>query len=444
MENSAKRIKELEALLEKAYEKIAQLLERVAELEARVNQNSDNSSKPPSSDAKRKRKPPTEPSGRKRGGQPGHEGKTREMVPLEKVDVTVDVDPEKCEFCGEPLESAPRMEAVIRQFCETPAFRAFIHQINLWAKRCPKCGRKNQAKAPTGTPTGAFGPNLQAKTAMLRGRFRMTKREIVIFHKAFHGVNMSLGSVHACCRAVSNAVADTVHAIHEELKKSPAVHADETGFERLGKDRMWLWIVTDATSEAFRLLAGRGQKGVKDLLGEDYNGIVHRDRWKAYEKLVNATHQLCHSHIRRDFQSILEGPGEAGVQGCMLMLASDKAFTLWHQFERDEITRKSLIARMKPIQTEIMRRLQILKSHPDTSKKVRGTAKDLLRQWSSLWTYVYQDGAVPTNNEAERGIRKAVLWRKVSFGVESEDGARFVERILTLVGTARKRSIDFA
>ncbi|WP_148300507.1 IS66 family transposase, partial [Holophaga foetida] len=67
---------------------------------------------------------------------------------------------------------------------------------------------------------------------------------------------------------------------------------------------------------------------------------------------------------------------------------------------------------------------------------------DLLRQWDRLWTYLTHEGVVPTNNEAERAIRKAVLWRKVSLGVESEHGARFVERMLTLAGTARKRGVD--
>ena len=139
---------------------------------------------------------------------------------------------------------------------------------------------------------------------------------------------------------------------------------------------------------------------------------------------------------------MLESMGETGTQGCMLKLASDRAFHLWHQFERGEIDRDELILQMAPIQAEIRQRLEALRDGPDTTKKARGTAKDLLRQWTSLWTYVHRDGAVPTNNEAERGIRKAVLWRKVSLGVDSEDGARFVERMLTLAGTARRRGIN--
>jgi len=139
---------------------------------------------------------------------------------------------------------------------------------------------------------------------------------------------------------------------------------------------------------------------------------------------------------------MLESKGETGTQGCMLKLASDRGFHLWHQWERGEISRAELVMQTKPIQAEIRERFEVLATHPEITKKARGTARDVLRQWDRLWTYLTQDAAVPTNNEAERSIRKAVLWRKVSLGVESEHGARFVERILTLAGTARKRGVD--
>ncbi|WP_005031817.1 IS66 family transposase [Holophaga foetida] len=435
MDELQRQVDELKALL-------AASLQRIQELESKLTQNSGNSSKPPSSDMGRKRKPPVDPSGRKRGGQPGHAGKTREQVPPEEVDEVKDADPESCERCGESLEQAPRRDAIIRQFCESPAFRAFITELRQWSKACPRCGHVTRAAAPVGTPKGAFGPRLQALTGMLSGRFRLTKREIMVMHRSVFGVRMSLGSVAACCKSVSEAVAPTARAIHEEVKASPVVHADETGFGRCGEDRMWLWVAATAEAEAFRLLPGRGQAQAKDILGEDYPGIIQRDRWKPYEKFLKAKHQLCHSHIRRDVQGMLESKGETGTQGCMLKLASDKAFHLWHQCEQEEISREELAKGTQSIQAEMRERFEILAKHPDTTKKARGTANDLLRQWDRLWTYLTHEGVVPTNNEAERAIRKAVLWRKVSLGVESEHGARFVERMLTLAGTARKRGVD--
>jgi transposase len=352
------------------------------------------------------------------------------------------MDPDACERCGESLEKAPRRDAIIRQFCESPTFKALSLELRQWSKACPRCGHVTRAGVPAGTPKGAFGPRLQALTALLSGCFRMTKREIVVMHRSVFGARKSLGSVAACCRAVSETVTPTAEAIHAEVKASPAVHAGETGFGRRGEDRMWLWVGATEDAETFRLLPGRGRDQAKDQLGEAFEGVLHRDQWKPYEVIGKAIHQLCRSHIRRNIQAMLESQGETGTQSCMLKLASGRAFHLWHPWERGEIDRDDLVARTKLIQTEMRERFEILVRHPCTTQKARGTAKDVLRQWDHVWTYLEHKRAVPTNNEAERAIRKAVLWRKVSLGVESEHGARFVERMLTLAGTARKRGID--
>ena len=432
---------ELKAALAEALAEIARLREEVVGLKEQLRQNSRNSSKPPSSDMGR-RKVPKEPAGRKPGGQPGHAGTTREILPPEKVDGVVDQDPETCANCGSPLEVAPRIDADIRQIVETPEFKAFVREFRLWKKRCPNCGGFTRGKMPPGSPKGAFGPRIQATAAMLSGRFRLSRREVRALLGLLAGVEMSLGSVQACCEAASEAMASTHGELHAEVKAATAVHADETGFGRCGDLRLWLWTATSDLTEVFRLLSGRGGTQAKDLLGEDFSGILHRDRWKPYEHLPSARSQLCHAHLRRHFQAMLEGAGETATQGAMLKLASDRAFHEWHAFERGEIDRVELIRRMSPIQKEVRDRLLILREHPATERKARGIAKDLLRQWESMWTYVDHEGAVPTNTEAERALRKAVLWRKGSFGVNSLQGAEFVERILTLAGTTRRRGLD--
>jgi transposase len=434
-------ISELKAALAEALAEIARLRAEVAELKEQLRQNSRNSSMPPSSDFGRG-KAPKSAVGRKPGGQPGHEGAKREMVPAEKVDETVDQDPETCANCGAPLADVVRIDADVRQIVEMPEFKAFVREFRLWKKRCPKCGGLTRGKIPPGSPKGAFGPRIQATAAMLSGRFRLSRREVKALMRLLAGVEISLGSVQACCEAASEAMAKAHEDLHAEVKAASAVHADETGFGRCGDLRMWLWNATSKLTEVFRLLPGRGGIQAKDLLGEGFSGILHRDRWKPYEHLPDARSQLCHAHVRRHFQAMLEGDGETATQGAMLKLASDRAFHLWHNFERGEIDRVELIQKMAPIQKEIHHRLVVLRGHPATQPKARGIAKDLLRQWEALWTYVHHEGAVPTNNEAERALRKAVLWRKGSFGVNSLQGAAFVERILTLSGTTHRRGLD--
>lgn len=434
MEKLVKRIEELEALL-------AAALSRIVELEGQLRQNSRNSSKSPSSDMGR-RKVPKETTGRKPGGQPGHPGTMRDPVPPDQVGEVVDLDPENCANCGAQLEASPRLDADIRQIIEAPEFQALVREFRLWKKRCPKCGGFTRGKMPPGSPKGAFGPRIQAMVAMLSGRFRLSRREAQALMRLLVGVDMSLGSVQACCEAASEAMAESHGDLHAEVKAAAFAHADETGFGQCGNDRMWLWAATSGRTEVFRLLPGRGGDQAKDLLGEDFSGVLHRDRWKPYEQLLGARSQICHAHLRRHYQAMLESSGETATQGAMLKLASDRAFHWWHAFERGEIDRTELVRRMAPIQKETHQRLTILRDDPTVQKKARGIAKDLLRQWEAIWTFVKEDAAVPTNNEAESALRKAVLWRKGSFGVNSEVGARFVERILTLAGTTRRRGID--
>jgi transposase len=442
MEDWAKRCASLEAQVAALLETVAALRIENQALKQRLSQNSQNSSKPPSSDlGKPKRKPPVDRSGRKPGGQPGHKGAAREAVPADHVNETVAVDPDACANCGAPLGDAPRLDADVLQIIEAPEFQAFITAYHLWRKKCPRCGGFTRAKRPKGLPQGVFGPRLQALVSMMCGRFRLSRREVQAFLAEVMGTLMSLGSVQACCESTSAAIKDTHEALHEAVKRASAVHADETGFGKCGEDRMWLWVAVTEAIELFLLQPGRGGEQAKALLGEGFSGILHRDRWTGYKHLTEANHQFCWSHLRRDIQAMLETLGETGVQGAMLMLASDRTFHLWHEFLEGQITRQALIRQMKPIQAEMHARMIRLRDGTDTSKKARGTAKELLNQWDQLWTYVRLDGAVPTNNEAERAIRKAVLLRKGSFGVGSEAGRLFIERILTLVGTAKRRGI---
>ena len=438
-------IRQLKEALAAALTRIAELEAENAELRRRLEQNSRNSSKPPSSDmGKPKRKPPVDPSGRKPGGQPGHEGKARELVPVEQVEEVVDRDPENCAICGTPLLEAPRMDAMIRQVIETPEFKAFVKHYQLWRKRCPKCGGFTRGQMPPGSPKGAFGPRIQARVALLSGRYRLTRREVRAITKDLFNIEISLGSVQASCEGTSQAIAPAFEDLHAQIKTAPVVHADETGFGRCGEHKMWLWVGAAEDLEVFRLLPGRSGTQLKDLLGEAFSGKLHHDRWRPYEQLEKAIHQICWSHLRRDFQDMLETLGETGVQGAMLKLASDVAFHHWHSFESGLIDRPELIRKMKPIREEIELRLTRIRdgSAKAFTKKARGTAGDMLRLSYAMWAYVDHEGLTPTNNEAERAIRKAVLWRKGSFGANSEAGCRFVERMLTLTGTARRRGLN--
>jgi len=437
----ARTLEEANEIIARLWARIEEQDERIRELEARLAQNSSNSSRPPSTDApwnKPKRKPPEGPSGRKAGGQPGHFGRTREPVPPEKVDQVVDVMPERCSVCGRDLSpDAAAEDAHAHQVTEIEP-RSRVTEYRLWRKRCPHCGGHTRANRPPEVPKEAFGPRLKATISLLSSRFRMSRREVVEAIRDLFGAELSVGSAQAICEKVSGVVAPATEAVKRDLTAATAVHADETGWAEKAV-KAWLWMAATDREAYFVLARDRGRDALAKLLAEEFHGVVHCDRWRPYERFANEWRQLCHSHLRRDFQALIDRGGSAKPIGERLLRNSDQLFHLWHAFQRGEITRKEMARSLVPVRMHIGTALADAKYSDD--RKARALAKDLYRQWPALWTFVHTDGVVPTNNQAERTLRPAVLWRKGSHGTQSAAGSRFVERMLTVIHTAKRRGI---
>src|SRR6516225_2044299 len=156
----------------------ASLEKRIAELEARLNLNSTNSSKPPSTDppaVKLKRRPPVPPSGRKRGGQPGHQRHTRAPVPPEQLRETFEVKLTQCQGCGAALRGDDP-DPLRHRVAEIPPVRPDVDEYRLHKLTCPCCGSATRAELPAGLPTGPFGPRLRAILTMFAGACRLAKR----------------------------------------------------------------------------------------------------------------------------------------------------------------------------------------------------------------------------------------------------------------------------
>jgi transposase len=149
--------------------------------------------------------------------------------------------------------------------------------------------------------------------------------------------------------------------------------------------------------------------------------------------------QLCHSHLRRDFQGAIDRGVDTKRHGEWQLAESNRLFHIWHAFDRGESTRTKMIDAMRPEQMRWGRALA--RAADSTDPKTRALARDLIRQWPALWTFVFVDGVEPTNNDAERAIRLAVLWRKGSFGTWFDEGSLFVTRMLTVIETARRRGV---
>ena len=426
---------------------VAELRQEVAELRARLGQDSSNSSRPPSSDPpgtraqRRAGSPPAGgPGARRRGGQPGHPGHHRALLPDERVDRMVVVMPPACRGCGTALRPergvADPPDELVR-VAELPPVRAEVTEYRLAARRCGSCGTITRAARPPEAGAGSFGPRLQAVAALLVGRYRLSRREAVACLAEVGEVELSVGALAHLERATSAALAPTVAEVAAAVRQAAVANLDETGWWQ-GAKRAWLWTVVTETLTLSRLDPSRGKAVVQDLLGADWTGIVGSDRYSAYRYLPLEQRQLCWAHLIREFRRIAAYNRHQRPLGERLLTITGQVFDAWGRFEAGAIDRPALRQELAPCQAELR---QALEDGLDPPHAVVAGALcgNLLDCWPALWTFTRVDGVEPTNNAAERALRPAVLWRKGSFGTQCDHGSRFVERLLTVAATCKQQ-----
>jgi transposase len=176
------------------------------------------------------------------------------------------------------------------------------------------------------------------------------------------------------------------------------------------------------------------------LLGA-LKGILVTDRWSAYTWVDVQRRQLCWAHLLRQFLGFQTHGPEASAIGRSLEWLTETMFHLWHRVRDGTMTRDEFQKRMDPLRSHVVARLR--EGADCAVRAVAGRCREILELEPALWTFVEIEGVEPTNNEGERRIRHGVMWRKTSFGTDSPNGSRFVERILTVVTTLRmqKRNV---
>jgi transposase len=418
---------------------IDNLKAEIAELRERLGQNSSNSSKPPSSDPPSYKSPPErEPKGRRRGGQPGHQGSTRKMLLAEAVDTVVELRPARCRRCGRKLrgdDSQPERH----QVSEVPPVKVKVTEYRRHALGCVDCGVVTRADWPTEMPRTATGPRAQAIVGYLTGRLGASHRDVVEVMQVLYGLTLSTGSVSSIQRQVSHALRAPVEQACDFVRQQKAQHVDETGWRECGQLK-WLWVNATSDVTTFEVLSGRGSDEARQMINSEAKGIVTTDRYWSYNWLPVRRRQVCWAHLARDFQAMVERSGESQPLGEALLKQVKQLFKWWHKARDSDLSRNRLEALMRSVRQKVRKLLQA--GTRCEHKKTRRTCSNILKVERSLWTFVRVEGVEPTNNTAERALRRAVLWRRKSFGTQSENGSRFVGRVLTAVQTLWQQGRD--
>ena len=422
---------------------IAKLSARMEELERRLNRSSRNSSLPPSQDppgASKRKRPPSE---RGPGGQPGHPGHGRRFQKLERVDELVDHWPARC-GCGHMFseqELVPVGEPARHQVAELPPVTVVVTEHRLHRVCCPGCGQTTRAELPVGVPAGAFGPRLEAAVGTLSVRNRVSRRDLVELVGELFGVDLSTGTVDAIVQRTGEALAGPYTALQTQIRATAALNVDETGW-RLRGGRRTLWGAFSATHALLRIAPDRHQRELEALLGDRFKGVTTSDRWWAYNTLPAQRRQVCWSHLVRDFTAHAEGMAAQKELGETGLRISEHLFAAWKTYKQDG-DRSALQRRLAPLKHELHTLLKTHATKRARNRYTRTIANNLLKLWPALWTFAEIDGVEPTNNHAERGLRGAVIYRKLSLGSQSDQGERTIERLLSASITCRlqKRSL---
>jgi transposase len=409
---------------------------RIAELEARLKLSPRNSSLPPSSEhphSKPERK--NSRSRKKRGGQPGHPKHERPLIPVEECTEVIVLKPSACRRCGTRL-SGDDSQPLRHQVWELPEIQPLVTEYQRHRRECPCCHETTCGVLPVGVPTGQSGPRLIAFTALLMAYYRQSKSRTAQFLTTLLG--------QPCCAALTvklqNLATDATRPAYDELvarlPEQPHLNIDESPTKEAAK-KSWLWTFVARPFTVFAVRATRAATALSDLLTDRFQGLVTCDRAKMYWSCGRL--QWCWSHLKRDIQALIDSD-DAQVRrlGHDLMRRTKVLFRQWHRFRAGEITHAGLKRLLTPHREKID--ALWLRGKCSGNPRLTGMCQELWNRRDWLWTFLEHEGVEPTNNAAERALRHAVIWRKLSFGTQSAKGSRFVETMLTVIETCRQQS----
>ena len=447
----------VKALVMRLMDQLEALSARVAQLEEQKGRSSRNSSKPPSSDGAGFKPPGKEKSkstGRKRGGQEGHPGASRNLLPSEQCADVIPHVPTTCRGCGEAL-SGVDPEPHRHQVVDIPKIEPFVIEHQLHRLICPHCHTTTCAELPAGVESGGFGPQLSALVGLLGGVYHLSHRKVRSLLDQVLGVEISTGAINTIRCRLSESLATLVEEAVTSIRQEKVAHMDETGGPIGNADgnnpegkRGWLWVMVTPALAVFHLALSRSAEVARQVLGEAFDGIVVTDRYGAYSWLPLHRRQICWAHIKRDFTAIAERSGVSAQIGQRLLELEQQLFHQWHRWRECQISRQELQTITTPIRQALETTLRevsdlgFAKGEKTPWASTVRTCRQILNVAPALWTFLNHPEVEPTNNAAERALRPAVIHRKLSYGVQSQRGGLCQSRLLTVTTSLKQQGRD--
>ncbi|MDT3701272.1 MAG: IS66 family transposase [Thermincola sp.] len=430
------------------HEEVTRLEQENQELRTRLNQNSNNSSKPPSSDVFVKPKSLRTKSGRKPGGQPGHKGITLRKVPNpDRIEIH---SVEQCSCCGQDLSRIASMKYSSRQVFDVVIKREVTeHRVDI--KQCPGCQHTSTAAFPPGVEHYVqYGPIYRSFMVCLNQGHFVPFDRLAAISKTMLGISASPGTLVNIIQDCHVRLADAEEAIKKQLLNAGLLHFDETG-TRVDGQNNWIHVAGNSQFTHYACHEKRGNVAT-DVIGilPQFKGIAIHDFWKPYFKYTQCKHALCNVHILRELTGVIENTGQQWASDMKTLLLDmnqlvdkaggmlDEVSVAKYEVQYDAIL--DLADSENPIKkADIVRDKG--RGRPKRSKE--RNLIDRLKLNKQQVLLFMRSPAVPfDNNQAERDIRMAKLHRKISGGFRSDEGKTAFCRIRSYISSATKQGID--
>jgi transposase len=275
-----------------------------------------------------------------------------------------------------------------------------------------------------------------ALIALVTGVYHLSRRKTTDLLWELCGVRLSLGALSMIEARVSDALEPAVAEAWTRVGEGAVKHTDGTSWLQAGAVRA-LWTIATTAATVFKILADNSKKTLEPLYGS-LRGILVSDRAKALGFWAMDRRQICWAHLLRKFVSFSERAGPAGDIGRELLEYTGIVFDYWHDYRAGKLARAMFTAWMAALGPKLEAALE--RAVAAKIDGLSGSCADMLEHRQALWTFVAHADVEPTNNHAEREIRAFVLWRKRSYGTQSDRGNVFAERVMTVAHTARKQN----
>jgi transposase len=416
----------VQALVQTLGDRVQQLQQRIEELERRLNQNSGNSSQPPSRDQKTNRRP--KGPGRPRGGKLGHARTVR--VLSDTPDQVLELRVTTCRHCQGDLRTVAPRKVMRRQVTELPVVRPVIIETRQHEVVCPHCHTVQCGGLPVGLEaTRTFGPRLEATVVYLQQQHHLSYERTRQALCDLFGVALSEGGEACILARAGQAAAPLAEALRAQVQASPVIGSDETG-ARIDGCTYWQWVFVTPTVIYHVIHPKRRGVAIQQVMGAARAQVWISDCWQPQLQAPREHFQLCLTHQIRNLQGLIERRPQLRWAQQMQQLLRD-AIHLGKQ--RTERTARSFQWR----RTHLEHTLERLLRRPIRARPAHALHYRFQKYREGLLRFLY-DERVPFHNSAcERALRPSVIHRKVTGGFRSLWGAQGYAALASVIDTAR-------